>query len=145
MEKKKKAQPKKEIPDLVLPKRYKHEDVLNIIELAKRGKKGKDIADLYKVSLFSLKKHVGVFRKLGYSIPILRYSEKEKVVKERMPKQEVKKMEIRKVDETKMKWVRVDTRTVIQVAKHIDDQEAIDQYYEKRERENQYFARKTRR
>lgn len=146
MEKKKKSEPKKETPELVLPKKYKHEDVLNIIGLAKKGKMGKDIADLYRVSLFSLKKHVTVFRKLGYSVPPLRYTGKvdEKGDVEKKQKQDPKKLVTRKVDESKMKWVRVDNRTVIHVEKNIEDQEAIDQYYEKREKINQWFSRKTR-
>jgi len=44
-----------------------------------------------------------------------------------------------------MKWVRVDNRTVIHVEKNIGEQEAIDQYYEKRGRINQFLSRSTRR
>jgi len=76
MKKQKKPDTKMVSSELALPKKYRNEDVSNIIELAKKGKTGKEIADLYKVSLFSLKKHVSIFRKLGYSVPYLRNSEK---------------------------------------------------------------------
>lgn len=109
--------------------------------MVKMGKNGRDIANQYKVTIEAFKKHVGTFRKLGYQVPNLRYKGPEKKLeKEKKPRPEPKKLAIRHVDETIMKWVRIDKRTLIQVKKEISDQAAIDQYYSKRDRDNSFLV-----
>ncbi len=141
-----KAVKKKEAPTkkvVSLPKRYKPSDVMNIIDMAKRGKNGSDMAKMYKVTVESFKKSVYVFRKIGYVIPNIRYNKRtEKPLKKDVaPKPDPKKMQTRVVDDSKMKWVRVNNRTMIQVKKEENEQKAIDQYYAKRERDNQFLSR----
>lgn len=116
-----------------IPGNYKEADISRIINLL-GTKTGTEVAKLYEVPLETFKKHLSILRTMGYSIPRVSYKETKSKVQKRLPKPEPKKLPNRVIDEKNLKWVKIDKRTMIQVPLDMDEQEAIDKYYERLER-----------
>ena len=136
---------KKSPPVVKLPKKYKKKDVLIIGELLKTTSVH-EVIKKYNSTIEVFKKDLKIFRKMGYEIPKVSYvPQKEPKSTQRVPKKAPQKappkLVTRVIDESVLKWVRVDKRTMIQVDKSVEDSVAIEQYYSKRESMKKFVSR----
>lgn len=122
-----------------IPARYTKREIPKVIKLLiNRGPA--DVAKRYNISKDTLKKDIAIFRKLGYIIPRLvskavvtePKSVKRIPVIKKNPKPKKELLPNKVVDISKMKWIRIDKRTLIQVDKKMDDKTAIEQYLKRR-------------
>ena len=117
---------------LEIPAKYKESDVLNIIKLLET-RSPYDVIKIYGRSLSMFKKDITLFRKIGYKIPEISYKKDSGIFLRALVKKEPVALPRRVINESLLKWVRVDKRTLIQVDIKIDDSVAVEQYYIKRE------------
>jgi len=120
-----------------LPDSFKESDIPQIIKFLET-KTGPDVARLYGLTTEVFKKNVGILRDMGYPIPRVSYKESKTKVQKRISKPEQKKLPNRVIDESLLKWVRIDKRTIIQVPIGISEELAIEQYYARKERVNEF-------
>jgi len=75
---------------------------------------------------------------MGYPIPRVSYIEGKSKVQKRITKPEPKKLPNKVVDESVLKWIRIDKRTMIQVSVDISEEEAIEQYYVRKNKTKEF-------
>lgn len=122
-----------------VPKRYSKSDILKIEALVQK-KSISEVAEIYGVNYITFKNHLYILRKNGYRIPILRKG-RPVVKKDPPPKKEPERLPDRKREDVGMKWVRIDKRTMIQVKEGVNENEAIEAFYKRREESENFNYR----